>query len=681
MLTPTLQRLFTITLAAAIGSSLVLGPTTRADAMQPGTDTIRIPRPTTPQAAVPTPSAARSAVALGTRVRETQKKAEVIPTLVIVSDGASFLDAISHWTPELRFPVLIDDGSILAADNIARFVRAFAPTEVVRYQADGAAQGWSPGRAAIEKALAKVWSADSAEIENLKKAWTAKGHEPPGIVVANEKDTAWTAAIALAAARGQPLVWVDDEQAPRDLHKWWPEDEAAKLDKYLQETCAKSGLSWSDLGDTLDAVTLCGSFPNIIQVGPKDLRALTDRIGRLRIDGPARWAWSGQIFGNPGEAAYRAMCPLFLSSDEAWLFDTYPKSPPWNDFSLAQSKTMLAPGFKSTLSESPGANASMWREKTQHPLSPGLIFVNSKGNADFFELESGYGYCGDLPTLLKPAALHFIHSWSLQSPGSRNTLGGRWLERGVYLYYGSVNEPTLAAFTPCPQVSELLAQGAVFSGAARRDAGPAWRLTVLGDPLATVLPGAIGPKSSAKLPLQGVKPLKTEAAELARKGDFAPSIRAFILAGDEEMAVKLASALFRDRPAAVNQAVAKASIPALARAGRTADVVGMFQAANFKSDDNSTDTEMLRDCLWFACELSLKSRVSPPEASTLELLKQNLRPEQLDQDLIVLGGAWAQVFDFAAAVGMVEGVAARQTEPHLKKKGQRAIEEVRKSRR
>lgn len=680
MLTKT-NRLLLFVLVAAASPLPLLAQSARPGSAQAPPATVRIPKSTPTPMALPTPSAARSAIALGERTRQTQLKAEVIPTVVIVGDAASFLDAIAHWTPELRFPVLVDDGSVGSADNIARFVRAFQPTEVVRYRAPGAAEGWNPSAASIERTLAKVWGADSANIEAMKKAWAGRAHEPPGIVVANEKDPAWTAAIALAAARGQPLIWIDDTQAPRDLHKLWPADDAAKLDKFLQDTCARTGLAWSDLGDSLDAVTLCGSFPNTIDVGPKDVRALTDRIGRLRIDGSARWAWSGQIFGNPAEAAYRAMCPLFLSSDEAWLFDTYPKSPPWSDYSLAQAKAALSSSFKSALAESPGANASAWRENTQRPLTAGLLFVNSKGNSDFFELESGYGYCGDIPMLLKPAALHFIHSWSLQFPGSRDTLGGRWLERGVYLYYGSVNEPTLAAFMPCPRVADLLTQNAVFSGAVRRDGGPSWRLTVIGDPLATVTPGGIGVRSSKPLPLEGAKPLKIEAAELARKGDFAGAIRAFVLAGDEEMAVKLASALLRDRPAAATPAVAKAAIPALTRAGRTADVVGFFKAANFKEGDRSTDASMLRDSLWSAAAPSLRSRISPPETGTLELLKDNLRNEQLDQDLIELGAAWAQVFDFAAARGMVESVAARQTEPNLKKKAQRAIEEMRKGRR
>lgn len=643
--------------------------------------TVRIPKNVPLPAAAPAPGAARAAITLGERVRADQQKAAIIPVLVIVSDGASFLRAVSAWTPTLRFPVLIDDGSILATDNIARFARAFQPKDIVRFQAPSAPGGWSPSRDDINAALKKVWSAESTEIEALKKTWETQSHEPPGIVVANEKDAAWTAAITLAAARGQPIIWIGDDLAPLDLHKWWPADDAAKLDKFLQDYCARSGLSWSDLGDTIDAVTLCGSFPNTIQFSPKDVRALTDRIGRHRADGPNRWAWTGQIFGNPQEAAYRAMSAVFLETDVAWLFDSYPKSSPWSDYSLAQSKSTLSGAFKSDLVESPGAGASMWREKTQRPLDCGLIFVNTKGNADFFELESGYGYCGDLPLLRRPAALHFIHSWSLQSPGSRDTLGGRWLERGVYLYYGSMNEPTLAAFTPCPQVADLLVKGAAFAGAVRRDQGPAWKLTVIGDPLATLRVGGLGALSDAPLPLEGSRKVAAEAADLARKGDFAGAIRAFILAGDEEMAIKLASAILRDRPAAITPALVRAAVPALARAGRSSDVVALLKIAPLKAEDKSTDAAMLRDNLWFACAIPLKSKVSPPDASTLEMLKENLRPEQLDQDLIELGSAWAQTFDFAAAIGMAESVAARQTEPHLKKKAARALEELRKGRR
>ncbi len=626
-------------------------------------------------------NAAGAALALGQRVRETQKTAAVIPVLVLVSDGNSFIEAVGAWRPDLRFPVLIDDGSVLAAENIARFVYAFKPKDVVRFVGAKPASGWGADRAGVEKALAKAWGAESTDLEAMKKAWAGAKHEPPGIVVANEGDGAWPAAAALAAARGQPLLWITDQQAPRDLHKWWSGDEAAALDKYLQDECAKMGLSWSDLGDTLDAVTICASLPNIIEIAPKEARAMTDRIGRLRADSPNRWAWCGQIFGNPAEAAYRAMCPLFLDNDKAWLFDSYPKSTPWNTYSLAIAKAALSKSFTAELAESPGANIGAWRERVARPIDAGLFFVNTKGNSDYFELESGYGYCGDIPMLRRPAAIHIVHSWSMQGPGSRDSIGGRWLERGVYLYYGSVNEPTLVAFKPCPEVAELIAGGAVFSGAARRETGPAWKLTLAGDPLATLIPGAVGPRGDAKLELAGLKSEGAEASELIRKGDFAGAIRSLVLSGKEETAVKLGAALLKERPTSVTPAVARALIPALMRAGRTQDVVAAFGLAKIKAEDKSNDTAFLRDCLWSANANALRSKISPPDVSTLEMLRDNIRPEQIDQDLIDLGGAWAQVFDFAAASGMVESITAQTTDPYQKKKAMKAVEEMKRRRR
>ncbi|MBS0190071.1 MAG: hypothetical protein U0573_00955 [Phycisphaerales bacterium] len=627
------------------------------------------------------PASARAAIRAGQHCREDLRKTGIIPIVVIVGDANSFVRAIGAWTPKVRFPVLIDDGSIRSAENIARFVRAFAPKDVVRFTAADAGGGWDANAEAIAAALAASSGAKDPTPESLRAAWDAQSHQPPGIVVANKADVAWPAALALAAGHGQPLLWITDEQAPRSLHDMWNADAASALDKYLQNECSKLGYQWSDLGDSIDAVTICASIPNTYEVAPREVRATTDRIGRLRADAPARWAWCGQIFGGPAEACYRAMCPLFLDNTRSWMFDSYPKTTPWSTYSLAQAKTGLGPKFTTELLETPGASAALWREKTGTGIDAGLFFVNSKGNSDFFELEGGYGYCGDVPMLLRPAALHLIHSWSLQYPASRNTIGGRWLERGVYLYYGSVNEPTLGAFTPCPQVAELLGAGASFGGAVRRDQGGAWKLTVLGDPLATVSPGAVGDRVDQPLPLENAGSIAAGTRELIRKSDFAAAIREFILCGQEETAIKLAVALLRDRPQAVTPAVARAIIPSLMRAGRSADLVAAMRAARVTDDDKGEDTAFLRDCLWTGCGLALRSKVSPPDVQTLELLRANIRPEQIDQDLIDLGLAWSRATDFATAVGVVDATIGKQTDPAIKKKAARAGEELRRHRR
>lgn len=638
--------------------------------------------PTPAARAAEPPAAAKTAVALGQRVRELQKKSTVLSTVVIVRDGVSYCEAIKQWTPTTRFPVLIDDGSIQAQENIARFVRAFGPETVVRFASAAASNNWNARRDLVHEALAASWSAAGADAEALKAAWRQAGHTPPGVVVANENDPAWPAALALAAGRGQLLAWVGDELSPRDLHRWWTAEGATALDKHLQDIVSRAGLAWSDLGDTIDAITVCSSLPNVFEITPKEARATMDRLGRLRPDAPNRWAWAGQIFGNPQEAAYRAMCALLLDADSAWLFDSYPKSSPWNLFSLTQSKAAFEQiQLKTTVFETPGASPSLWRSEARKPLDTGLIFVNTKGNADFFELEGGLAYCGDLPWLLRPAAVHFVHSWSMQSPMSRDTIGGRWLERGVYLYYGSTNEPMLQGFTPCPRVAALLALGASFAGACRNDVGPTWKLTVAGDPLATVAPGALGSRSKDAPKLPNLAPLGTEAAGAVKTGDFAIALRGLMLDGNSESAAKLAAALLKDRKSALTPAAARIAVAPLYRTGRLQEAMACFRLAEIKSDDRSTDANMLRDLLWLSASPALQIRTTAPDKDVLNTLRDNLRPEQLDQDLIELSAAWSRAIDYSAALTMLETIAAGQTEPHLKKKAVRAIEEFKRQRR
>jgi hypothetical protein len=88
--------------------------------------------------------------------------------------------------------------------------------------------------------------------------------------------------------------------------------------------------------------------------------------------------------------------------------------------------------------------------------------------------------------LSKPLALHMIHSFSLQQPDSVETLGGRWLQSGVYAYIGSVHEPYLPAFVPPLQVLERMVNAVPFVVAARQWDGPfsmPWRINTIGDPL------------------------------------------------------------------------------------------------------------------------------------------------------------------------------------------------------
>jgi hypothetical protein len=80
-----------------------------------------------------------------------------------------------------------------------------------------------------------------------------------------------------------------------------------------------------------------------------------------------------------------------------------------------------------------------------------------------------------------------IHSFSAADPTDPETIAGRWLAHGAFIYFGSVNEPFLAAFRTPQLVTELLTAGiplvaALRQGEFERFDFP-WRLVYLGDPL------------------------------------------------------------------------------------------------------------------------------------------------------------------------------------------------------
>lgn len=394
------------------------------------------------------------AVLLGRRAGAQLSDRKVAPVLLVVPDPESYSEAVATWTPETFFPVLIDDGSWAAAEDIARFARAFRPERVERWSAQEATGRMRPRRAVegardlVESALARAWGVEPGE-KDLTTAlidhWAAGGeHIPCGVVVTDERDPAWTAALALAAARGQPVMWTT--LVKRSVDGSLTPAEADALCEEIERYCAASRMSWRALGDVIDGLTICASLPGRVQIADEFL-ATTDRLGRLT--GGDRWAWAGQVFGSEPQAAYRAMCSLFLVPDSAWLFDTYASSEPWVRWdATAAAEPLRELGMVVALDDEPRNTLSDWKLRAERPVHADLIMINSSGNRAFFDVGSQRGRAGDLPVLDVPSAIHLVHSWSAVAPGRRVTIAGRWFERGAYAYAGSVHEPFLDAFVP-----------------------------------------------------------------------------------------------------------------------------------------------------------------------------------------------------------------------------------------
>jgi len=570
---------------------------------------------------------------LGRRVLGLRALAKHGNTVVIVKDSASYLEAIAQWRVQARFPVLIDDGTPEAHENIARFVRGYQPAKVVRWSATGAARGFAePTLEDLQNVQARAWGIpkEHATAGLLTQLWEKLNFEPPGLVGMNTKDSAWPAAIALAAGRGQVLVTVN---TPTGVSGTMTPGEADAIEKVMQEAAAGTQRSWRGLGDAVESVTLCLNSPAKIDAGNGQCLAVTDRIGRVSAgveDGP-RWAWAGQVFGNHQQSAYRAMCSLFLPTRKAWLFDGYGTGEPWNTWDCTKAAGILKEaGLNAEVDDTPRQGARDWRLRGARALSAELVFVNSKGGCNYFDLEPGQCKPGDVPLLNVPAAVHFVHSWSAQFADARGTVAGRWLERGAFCYYGSVDEPFLHAFLPTPAAAGRLVSGAPFGSAVRQDGGKLWKLAVIGDPLYVV---AKDLERYEDVGLEGAAEVGAGLREMLTGGKYAEAVAAITLMGKDEQATQLAVSLLKEKPGALEPKLVAMALPAALRAGNNRAVVQLYPRLGELAKDPA-----LRDVLWLAAYPLLEA----PDDELLRLLFDHVRGDQAGSDATTLGAAWAR---------------------------------------
>ena len=136
--------------------------------------------------------------------------------------------------------------------------------------------------------------------------------------------------------------------------------------------------------------------------------------------------------------------------------------------------------------EGPQSDLKHWHAMFA-PLNPfGLLLVNTTGGPEMFSIAGGPGRPGDVPRGVF-TAVSMIHSFSAANPSDPQTLAGRWLANGAYVYFGSVQEPFLPAFRTPGLVAELIAADMPLVAALRQGEGEPggfpWRLVYLGDPL------------------------------------------------------------------------------------------------------------------------------------------------------------------------------------------------------
>jgi len=572
------------------------------------------------------------AVTMGKRVLAVRVQIPRVSTLVIATDTDAYTKAIGSWSLEQRFPVLIDDGTPNARHNIARFIHGYKPKQILRLTGEGEAS-----RDMIEAAVADAW--DAAEEQTLTERWAELSLIPPGAVVASENDPAWTAALALAADRGQPIIWLDHR--PRSLNIVEPEAEAIAWRRTLREKIDELGWSWQSLGDELDALTVCLSMPTKLKVGD-GIMAMTDFLARN--DDRSPWAACGMITGSESQAAYAAMSSLFLQPRSVWLFDGY-EGNFGADYAVDRPAAMFRQaGFERIMADPrPNGGIRVWHTRQRGGMDAGLIFVNTKGHARWFDLAGNRAYGSDVPVLRQPSAVHFIHSFSAQLPSNEEAISTRWLDHGAFIYFGSADEPGLAAFLTPQQVTGRLLIGIPAGFAFRYDnTGVIWKVNYFGDPLFTL--GNIPAPKEVTVELEGATPLDQHMRNTLREQEFEEGVGALVMLGRHADVVRIGKSLLSDREDELTpELIETALLSHLFERDYTA-----FGALYSKLPPDRARSVRNTTMLWHAMRPEL-DRVTADE---LSLLRLSIRKESAVEDAAALALAVRRVYGEAAVRSM-----------------------------
>lgn len=415
----------------------------------------------------------------GLRLGILRAKIPTVNRVVLVPDEATFLAAIQKWNLKGNWPILIEDDKYTP-----RFLQRFQAEEVVRLPS--IKEQLPKGKQLQElmlNAAATAWNA--TDTKTLKAKWTELGWEPPGVVITSENDPARSAAVALAAAHGQPLVFLEGNfgKPNQSLNKTQWNNLQIAITKAVEST----GFFYSQLGDPIDTITIVRELAVKYQSPQKkdEQLAVTDGLGR-HINGQ-RWAAVGWMYGSEVRSIYQAMCSIFLDSQTAMLYDSYPKEGNWAKYEMEEAATELKTiGLDVEVVQRPESSLERWRSLASKPWTFDLILMNSKGYPKSFQVGNGDASVEDIPKVVFPTAIHMIHSWSASEPDNTNTVSGRWLANGAYAFVGSVHEPLLSAFIPPKLMADRLKKGAPFLIAARQLESPPWKVATIGDPLMSI---------------------------------------------------------------------------------------------------------------------------------------------------------------------------------------------------
>ena len=491
-------------------------------------------------------------VILGLRVAAVEASRPVASVVVLVPDADTFIREIGRWSPEAQWPVLIEDSTLTPC-----FIRAFKPRRIIRIpRGEPLPKNAEKRRAFMNQVVVDAWGGE--EGESLAEVFARLNWKPPGMVVTAVDDSASVAAVALASGRGLPLAFLPGKFG--SVNGVLSADATRTLNTEVEKLAEATGYEWKEPGDDIDAVAFCRTL-----AARTDLKPPPDRQHPLagRFDGPLaltdslcrkpngdRWGFAGWIWGNDVRAAYMAMSSLFVPRNSIWFFNAYEDEGGREPFKVeGASRTARDRGYEVLQFTGNQADERSWLQLIMGGLQADVLMMNSSGMPGYLDLNlKTRAYPRDVPILQKPLALHLIHSYSLQIPASINSVGGRFLDRGVYAYVGSVHEPFLTAFQPPELLVQRMSSYTPFLISGRAWIGPGsepWRLTTIGDPLMLIQPPGRRKIKLGEMPEpEGAEDLLVRAQDQLKQFKEDPSnalevINALVLIGRDDIAAKI----------------------------------------------------------------------------------------------------------------------------------------------
>jgi len=433
----------------------------------------------------------RSIAAEPTWQRAGQTTPAAANVLVLVPDVSTFLHYVSRWDRECFFPVLFDEPKFAR-----KFVAAYRPKKLL-----------------YARAVAPAPITDSL-VQKTVRAAEGRGASAGAVVSALDAPQL-PAAVALAAAREQILLLANGNAKPTKPSVTF--DEKERLRRWLMSSIAARGVAYDDLCDSIDFVTLAIDWPTRYNVSKgifPGTRSLDDAI--TRRDDERRFAFCGRLLGDRDQTTYQAMCSLFLKPRRALLFNTYGgrSGTVWQSYRMDGAAEQLTSLMEAKYLAGGAATVAKWHQEVAPLASFGLVCVNSSGGRTNWSVPGGGGTTDDVPDTA-PCLVHFTHSGSACAPHDPNSIAGRWLTNGAYLYFGSLAEPYLTSFVTPHEYTQRLCRGWPTGVAFRRLFGESfwapWRLWLLGDPLATL---SAESRSTPSLPSLPADPVDTLVARL-----------------------------------------------------------------------------------------------------------------------------------------------------------------------